>query len=106
MSDPSETVEERLDWDDAEMHPKTVGGFVLVIRGVASVPMKVRLNPLPIGIVPEDYRGIEVLGRPAEVGPEVETPWTAEIDPEGLGGRIGIRLIGATKRQFFPPKED
>jgi hypothetical protein len=106
VTDSSKIVQERLDWDDAVTHPKTVEGFVLVVRGVASVPTNVRLHPLPIGIVPEDYRGIEVLGRRAEIGPEVETPWTAEMDLEGLAGRKGVVLIGATKRQFFPPKDD
>ena len=40
----------RLDWNDALMHPKTAGGFVLVVRGVAPVPTTAELRPLPIGI--------------------------------------------------------
>jgi hypothetical protein len=106
MSESVERTDERLDWDEAELHPGTVEGFVLVVRGVAPVPMDVRLNPLPIGIVPNDYRGIEVLGHAAEVGPQIETPWTAELDTSGLAGPKGIVLVGATKREYFPPKDE
>jgi lysozyme family protein len=97
---------ERLDWDTAELHPGVAGGFILVVRGVAAVPMTVTLHPLPVGIVPEDYRGIEVLGVREEATTQVETPWTAEIDTDGLGGRKGIVLIGAHKREYFPPRDE
>jgi hypothetical protein len=62
------------------------------------------LQPLPIGIVPEDYNGIEVLGVRAAPTRDVQTPWTAEIGTDGLGGRNGVVLIGATKREYFRPK--
>jgi hypothetical protein len=106
MSEKPQSAGERLDWDTAEMHPGVAGGFILVVRGVAVVPMKVRLHPLPIGIVPEDYNGIEVVGVRDDPSLEVETPWTAQIDTEGRGGRKGFVLIGATQREYFPPKED
>ena len=97
---------ERLDWEEAEMHPKTVAGFVLVVRGVAPVPMTVSLRPMPIGIVPDDYRGVEVLGVRDEAAAQVQTPWSAQIDTDGVGGRVGIVLIGMQKREYFPPKDE
>ena len=98
---------ERLDWDTAEEHPEVAGGFILVVRGVAPVPTKVKLHPLPIGIAPEDYQGVEVCGEPEDPTIEVETPWTVEEDTSKLPrGRVGYVLIGATKRAYFPPRED
>lgn len=105
MSEQAEGTEERLDWDEAVTHPKTANGFVLVVRGISRVPMEVRLRPLPIGIAPEDYQGVEVLGRTGDGTIEIETPWTVEIDTgELLHGRKGFVLIGATKREYFPLK--
>ncbi len=106
MSEQGARNGERLDWNEAVMHPGFAGDFVLVVRGVARVPMKVELRPLPIGIVPEDYNRIEVIGVREDPGLDVETPWTAEIDTKGLAGREGIILIGATKREYFPPKDE
>jgi hypothetical protein len=105
VNEASEPTEQRLDWDKAQLHPKTAEGFILVVDGVAPVPMKVRLHSLPIGIAPEDYHEVEVVGRAADVSPQVETPWKAEIDTEGLSGRKGFVLIGETKREYFPPKD-
>lgn len=106
MSQEAGSQEERLDWTEAEMHPQTASGFMLVVRGVAPVPMEVWLRPVPIGIVPDEdgYRGVEVLGKRAEITTEVETPWSAQIGTDDVGDRI--ELIGATKREFFPPKGD
>jgi hypothetical protein len=98
--------EERLDWDEAQMHPKTVSGFILVIRGRAPVPMTVRLRALPIGVAPVDYQGVEVLGIPqGDVTPQVETPWGLQVDPGDLPtGRKGFVLVA--KRAYFPPREE
>ncbi|HEX8053628.1 MAG TPA: hypothetical protein VF517_11615 [Thermoleophilaceae bacterium] len=105
MADQTENGEERLDWTEAEMHPMTASGFMLVVRGVAKHPMKVRLRPTPIGIVPDEdgYRGVVVLGKSEEFTTQVETPWTAQIDTKEVGDKI--ELIGATKKEYFPPKD-
>jgi len=95
---------ERLDWDSAEMHNMTAGGSMLVVRGVSLVPMDVELHSLPIPIAPEDYHGVEVCGRRKDVVQQVETPWEVSDDVEEFSGRIGIELIGATKREKFPPE--
>jgi hypothetical protein len=101
-----ECTGDRVDWDEVEMRPMVAGGFLLVLRGVARVPTTVCLRPSPIGIVEDDYRAIEVLGTVNEFGPEVETPWTLE-EPNiaQYSGRVGFELVGATKREFIPPKE-
>jgi hypothetical protein len=97
---------DRIDWDEVEMRPMVAGGFLLVLRGVALVPTTVCLRPAPIGTVKDDYRGIEVLGTVKEFVPQVETPWTLEQpDIDRYSGRVGFELVGATKREFIPPKE-
>ena len=108
MSTDSTASKQRLDWDEAEMHAKTAGGFILVIRGVAPVPMEVELEPRPVGTAPDEYRGIAVVGTPRDdVVPQVETPWGIQVDPAELPkGTRGFVLVGATKREYFPPQED
>jgi len=54
---------------------------------------------LPIGIVPEDYRGVLVRGR-VSGDTQVVTPWDAALDVSQLGNFV---LIGATTREYFPP---
>jgi hypothetical protein len=67
----------------------------------------VELDPLPIGIAPVDYQGVELRGFRDEVGPEVETPFRLNVDTGEIPhGRIGFVLIGATQREYFPAKED
>src|SRR3954451_25423712 len=100
----TDTVESRLDWDKADLHPLFVSGHMLVVSGVATVPMTVRLQLQPLGIAPEDYRGLEVLGKPSGIGPQVESPWGVQIETKSLSGRIGFVLLGATKQKYFPPK--
>jgi hypothetical protein len=97
---------ERIDWDGASMRPMAAGGFVLTVKGEAPVPTAVCLNPRPIGIVPEDYNGIEVLGTPKDPASDVLTPWEVDLpNAERQNGRVGIVLIGATKREYFPPQD-
>jgi hypothetical protein len=60
-----------------------------------------------LGSLRRTYQGIEVCGKPEDPTTEVETPGTIEVDPQKLPhGRVGYVLIGATKRAYFPPKED
>src|SRR3954464_2759576 len=103
MADQLAAGEELLDWDSADVHPEVVSDAMLVVRGVAPVPMEVELRSLPIPIVAEEYHGVLVVGRRPEAGPEVETPWTAQIQMSEASGTKGIELIGKTKRERFPP---
>jgi hypothetical protein len=96
----------RLDWTEAEIHPMVAGGFMLVVRGVAPTPVEVELRPRPLGIAPDDYRGIEVLAHQVEPVTQVETPWVIERDVDDIPkGKIGFVLLGETMRAYFPPKE-
>ncbi|WP_445148646.1 hypothetical protein [Baekduia sp. Peel2402] len=95
-----------LDWKTLEVHPMFAGGFQVVIRGETPWPMRVVLEPLPIGIVPEDYYGVKLVGY--DEGPvhsDVVTPFEVEKDlaelPHGL---VGVVIIGATMRAYIPPK--
>jgi hypothetical protein len=99
---------ERLDWEKAVEHPMTPDGFRLVVDGESEVPMaKVEIHVTPIGIVPDDYHPAIVQGRRREPVTQVKTPWIAEKNTNALAlGRIGYVLIGATMRQYFPPKDD
>ena len=101
-----ECTGDRIDWDEAIMRPMVAGEFVLVLTGVAPVPTSVCLRPSPIGFVEDEYRQIEVLGTMNSIEPQVETQWTVE-EPNiaEYCGRVGILLVGATKRDFIPPKD-
>jgi hypothetical protein len=98
---------QRIDWDSAEEHPMIAGGMMLVVRGVSEVPMKVEIHPQTPGIAPEDYGHNTVVGKVTEPVTQVRTEWTAEINTDSLTrGRKGYMLLSATKRQFFPPKDE
>ena len=94
--------DQRLDWVTAELHPAFDGRFKLVVEGVAPVPTKVRLEPLPDA--GEARRGVEVLGHPTGIGEQVETPWVAEIGTRDINGPDGVELIGLSERRAFPAR--
>ena len=97
---------ERLDWDKAVPHPMTVSGFMLVVDGVSDVPMDVEIYVWPIGVAPVDYHPNIVRGRRREPVIQKRTEWQVQEDTRKLGhGTKGFVLVGATKRQYFPPKE-
>ena len=98
---------ERLDWTSLEVHNEFAGDALLVIEGETRVPMRVELHSLPIGIAPEDYQGIELCGfRNGDANSQVMTPFKVEEHLSKLpAGRIGIVVIGATMREYIPPKE-
>jgi hypothetical protein len=100
MAKQSTMKEQRLDWVTAELHPAFDGGFKLVVEGIAAVPTKVRLEPLPDS--GEARRGIEVIGHPTGIGEQVATPWVAEIATRHLNGPDGVELIGLSERRAFP----
>ena len=102
MAKQGTTKDQRLDWVTAELHPEFDGGFKLVVEGVAPVPTRVRLEPLPDN--GDDRRGVELLGHPTGIGEQVETPWVAEIGTRNINGPDGVELIGLTDRRAFPAR--
>ncbi len=97
---------ELLDWESVRVKPLPVSGFMLYLEGIAPRPMTVKLVPLPIGIVAEDYAGIEVRGFRKEPTTEVETPWSIHTETSNLPhGKKGFMLKGATKTEYIPPKD-
>lgn len=106
MGSESEAGWRRLDWDTAEVHPMVAGGFVLVVRGTWIPLEQVQLHRLPTGIAPEDYHGVEVRGIAKDPTLQVQEPWEVSLSTDGLSGRVGFVLLGATKRQHFPPRDD
>ena len=62
------------------------------------MPWEVEFHDLPIGIVPVDYQGVQVRGRPESPTTEVVTPWKIQHDLDQMPtGKLGFVLIGATK---------
>ncbi|MCA1844650.1 MAG: hypothetical protein LC792_15950 [Actinobacteria bacterium] len=88
-----------LDWETANLVSGVAGGWILAVTGESPVPMDVELYVMPVGIAPEEYRGVLVRGR-VSGETKVVTPWEAALDVSQLGKFI---LIGATNREYFPP---
>jgi hypothetical protein len=106
MPDEHHGRKQLIDWDKASEEPMAVEGSVLTVSGVAPRPVEIFLDPSPIGIVEDDYNGIEVHAVFESAGPEVETSWRKVLpDVQQYAGRVGFVLVGASKREYFPPKE-
>lgn len=91
-----------IDWDEVLVVPQFAGGFVVIVRGIASAPTSVSLEPGPEE--PSDYAPVHVVGRRASVVIQVESPWEVQCPLDQLpSGRVGTVLIGATKRHHIPP---
>lgn len=72
-------------------------GFVLTVRGTTRRPMPVAIEEAA-GIPANEWWVLEVVGYDPGIGPEVITPYTANLAFEGLPtGVRGILLLGATK---------
>jgi hypothetical protein len=98
---------ELLDWTSVKLYGEFVDGARLIVEGDAPVPMRVELHSLPIGVAPEEYQGIELRGFRSTVGPEVVRHFRVEADTKDLPhGTVGFVLIGATMREYVPPKDD
>lgn len=73
--------------------------YVLVVAGTKPyLNMQVHLSPL-IYIVQPDYWGIEVVGVLPGIGLPVVAPYQVHISLDGILGKKGIEVIGATKRK-------
>lgn len=73
--------------------------YVLVVSGTKPyLNMQIHLSPL-IYIVQPDYWGIEVIGVLPAIGIPVVTPYQVHIGLDGIIGKKGIEVIGATKRK-------
>ena len=62
---------------------------------------RVELEPTPIGIVPDEYRGVELVGYRGEAAPDVLTPCELSEEIDKFAGTRGITLIGSTMRENF-----
>lgn len=90
-----------IDWDELRVLPQTVGGFVVVLRGVTPLPTFVSLEPEDTEQL-VDYQPVHVVGRRPESSANVETPWEKLVPLDRLpAGEKGTLLIGATKREYI-----
>jgi hypothetical protein len=97
---------ERLDWTSVRVDNEFAGGAHIVVEGDAPEPMRVELHPLPVGVAPEEYQGVEVCGFRDDFGPKIVTHFKVEKNTQELpSGTVGIVLIGATMREYIPPKD-
>ena len=75
------------------------GHYVLVVAGTKPfLNMQVHLSPL-IYVVQPDYWGIEVVGVLPGIGLPVVTPYQVHISLDGILGKKGVEVIGATTRK-------
>lgn len=89
-----------LDFDRAEVRPgflpKTY--FLIVSGRKPYLNMQVHLSPL-IYIQKPEFWGIEVIGTLSGIGIPVVTPYHVSIPLQGIIGKKGIEVIGATKKK-------
>jgi hypothetical protein len=96
-----------LDFDKVEVRPGFVPRtFILIVSGTKPYAnMSVDLRPLTYVRQPE-YWGIEVVGCLPGFGLPVVAPYTASLPLDGVTGRRGIEVIGATRSEKLdvPPR--
>jgi hypothetical protein len=103
--DEPELIRELLDWEEASLHPGVAGGWFLSARGRAPNPMeRVVLEPTPIPINPEEYRGVELVGYYKVPALDVVEPFDISEQVDQFSGTRGITLVGKTKRERFDTK--
>lgn len=81
--------------------------WILVVSGTKPyLNMTVELSPL-VYIQRPDYWGIEVVGSLPGIGLPTTAPYTVAIPLDGITGKRGIEVIGATRREkvAVPPKK-
>ena len=95
-----------INFEQVEIHPGFVGGFILVVRGTKPyLNMNVELMPR-VYIRQPEYWGIEVVGMiPGGIGLPAEAPYIASLPLAGIVGTEGIEVIGAkrSERHQVPP---
>jgi hypothetical protein len=96
-----------LDFDKVEVRPGFVPRtFILIVSGTKPYAnMSVDLRPLTYVQQPE-YWGIEVVGCLPGFGLPVVAPYTVSLPLDGVTGRRGIEVIGATRSEKLdvPPR--
>ena len=92
-----------IDFTDVKIVPGFVPKtWILIVSGTKPyLNMQVELSPL-IYITRPDYWGIEVIGRLHGIGLPTLAPYSVAIPLDGITGKKGIEVIGATKKQKFP----
>jgi hypothetical protein len=77
----------------------------LVVTGVLPYPMDVSLAPLMYVSRPQ-WWGIQVVGStgpgPSATPAITSIPYTVQLDLQGISGKEGIEVIGATKTERIP----
>jgi hypothetical protein len=92
-----------IDFEDARiLHLRTFPGrLVLQVSGLMPYAnMKVSLEPVSYVQAP-DYWEIEVIGWLPAIGLPVMTPYTVSLPLDGVIGKIGIEVVGATTAKRF-----
>jgi hypothetical protein len=98
-SSPQAESTRLVEFEGAEV----VGGFIndtyyLIVNGVKPyLNMTVKLIPL-VYIERPDYWGIEVVGTLPGFGLPAQAPYTISIPLDGIRGKKGVEVIGATRR--------
>ena len=88
-----------IDFRQARVVRTGVKSYVLVVSGTKPyLNMQVHLSPL-IYIVQPDYWGIEVVAVLPSIGIPATSPYEVHIRLDGIIGKRGIEVIGATRRK-------
>lgn len=103
QSAPAPSFTRLLDFDDAavrilESFPPQ---FVLQVRGTKPFAnMRVRLVPL-VYVQQPDFWEIEVVGSLSGIGLPVVAPYAVSLRLDGVIGKVGIEVVGASRRERF-----
>ena len=90
----------RVDFDCVEVCEATrIGGRLLLVSGITHwADLRVTLEPFTYREMP-DFWVIEVVGRLVGRGLPALVDFCAALPLEGIQGRQGIEIVGATKSQ-------
>jgi hypothetical protein len=98
-----------IDFKEAEIRPGFVNDtYFLIVTGTKPyLNMEVRLMPL-VYVQQPDYWGIEVVGTLPGFGLPAEAEYTVSISIDGIRGKKGVEVIGATERKSLdvPPTQE
>ena len=98
-----------IDFKQAEIRPAFVNDtYILIVTGTKPyLNMEVRLIPL-VYVQQPDYWGIEVIGSLPGFGLPAEAEYTVSIPLDGIRGKKGVEVIGATSTKSLdvPPSQD
>ena len=89
----------RVDFDLIEVREPTRGGRLLLVSGIKQwADLRVTLEPMSYRETP-DFWVIEVVGRLVGRGLPALVDFCAALPLEGIQGRRGIEIVGATKSE-------